>query len=176
MARFADYEPGRTSAAPPADLRIRDATANDVPALAAIRATRGDCTEERAREGFERSLARVAKGEMLVLVAETQGAVAAFGCAARFDPAPEAPQPCAPAGWYLAGVVVAPAMRRRGIAASLTRARLERLKRPVYYFANELNRASIDLHAPFGFRELTRDFWHPDAKFTGGAGILFVAG
>jgi ribosomal protein S18 acetylase RimI-like enzyme len=72
--------------------------------------------------------------------------------------------------------VVATALRRRGIADALTRARLERLARPVFYFANERNRASIDLHAPFGFDELTRDFWHPDATFTGGVGILFVTG
>jgi hypothetical protein len=67
-------------------------------------------------------------------------------------------------------------MRRRGIAHALTRARLDRLAPPVYYFANERNRASIDLHAPFGFQELTRDFWHPDVTFTGGGGILFVTG
>jgi len=110
-----------------------------------------------------------------LLVAETRGAVVGYGCAARFAPPPEAPLHRAPEGWYLAGVVVSPALRRRGIAKALTRARLDRLEPPVYYFANERNRASIDLHRPFGFAELTRTFWHPDAHFTGGGGILFVA-
>jgi ribosomal protein S18 acetylase RimI-like enzyme len=174
MARFADYEPGRRAGALPPDLSIRPATAADIPALAEIRATRGHRTAEQARTGFERTLARASKGEMIVLVAETEGAVAGFGCAARFDPPPDAPLHCAPAGWYLAGVVVSPARRRRGIAAALTRARLDRLAPPVYYFANSSNRASIDLHARFGFTELTREFWHPDATFTGGVGILFV--
>lgn len=174
MARFAEYEPLRRSGPPPADLRIRDALPADVPAMAGIRATRGDCTAEQARGGFERLLGRVAAGEALALVAEARGAVLGFGCAARFTPPPGAPLHCAPAGWYLAGVVVAPAMRRTGIAAALTRARLDRLARPVYYFANSTNLASIDLHAPFGFEELTRSFWHPDATFQGGVGILFV--
>lgn len=174
VARFAEYEPGLCSGPPPKDLGIRDALPSDIPAMAEIRATRGDRTAEQARGGFERLLARVAAGEALALVAETEGAVAGFGCAARFAPPPGAPLHCAPAGWYLAGVVVAPAMRRRGIAAALTRARLDRLARPVYYFANSANRASIALHEPFGFEEVTRSFWHPDATFTGGVGILFV--
>jgi len=174
VGKFADYEPGRGAGPPPEDLRIRDAMAEDVPAIADIRASRGDTTADQAREGTTRLLARVATGDLLLLVAETAGAVAAYGCAARFVPPPEAPLPCAPAGWYLAGVVVAPAERRRGIANALTRARLDRMPRPAYYFANARNRASIDLHRPFGFTELTRTFWHPDAKFTGGAGILFV--
>jgi len=176
MTRFAKYEPDRTSESPPPDLSIRDATDEDVAALADIRATRGDVTPEKARAGFERCLVRVARGEMILLVAETGGAVAAYGSAARFDPPPGAPPNCTPAGWYLSGVVVAPAHRRRGIARALTHARMDRLAtraHEVYYFANELNRASIDLHTSFGFRELTRDFWHPDATFTGGAGILY---
>ena len=44
-----------------------------------------------------------------------------------------------------------------------------------YYFANSSNRASIALHALFGFEELTHDFWYPDVSFTGGEGILFRA-
>jgi len=43
-----------------------------------------------------------------------------------------------------------------------------------YYFANELNRASIDLHAAVGFVESSRDVRHPWAQFTGGRGILFT--
>jgi ribosomal protein S18 acetylase RimI-like enzyme len=174
MARFAEYEPGRRAGPPPPDLRIRDAEERDLDTIAAIRATRGDVPAEKARKGLQKLLLRVEAGEMVLLVAETAGAVAAYGCAARFEPPPGAPHDCAPAGWYLAGVVVAPALRRRGIAAALTGARLSRLPRPVYYFANELNSASIDLHRPVGFVELTRAFWHPDATFTGGKGILFV--
>jgi hypothetical protein len=44
-----------------------------------------------------------------------------------------------------------------------------------FYFANALNRPSIDLHARLGFVELTRDFSIPGASFVGGCGILFRA-
>lgn len=69
-----------------------------------------------------------------------------------------------------------PDQRRRGIGRALTLARLEWIAargEKAYYFANEMNRASIDLHAAVGFVELTRDFQHPGAQFSGGSGILF---
>ena len=43
-----------------------------------------------------------------------------------------------------------------------------------YYFANSANRATIDLHARFDFREVARDFTFPRATFNmGGVGVLF---
>jgi ribosomal protein S18 acetylase RimI-like enzyme len=81
-----------------------------------------------------------------------------------------------PEGWYLGGVVVDPLQRRRGIGARLTRERLAWIAAragQAYYFVNERNRASIDLHARLGFRELARDIRVTGLTFTGGVGLLF---
>jgi GNAT superfamily N-acetyltransferase len=84
-----------------------------------------------------------------VLVATVAGVPVGYGVAHRMA------LPGLPDGWYLGGVVVTPTHRRQGIAARLTRARLDwiaaRAER-AYYFTNERNRASVDLHARFGFR------------------------
>jgi GNAT superfamily N-acetyltransferase len=110
-------------------------------------------------------------------VATLDGRVIGYGKAAFFSPPPGSPANVAPAGWYLTGVVIRPELRRRGVGLALTAARLKwiRERSPrAYYFANERNRASIDLHGALGFVELTRDFQHPGARFQGGGGVLFV--
>ena len=69
-----------------------------------------------------------------------------------------------------------PILRRRGVGHALTLARLEWIatrSEKAYYFANDRNQASVDLHAVLGFVELTRDFHHPGAQFSEGTGILF---
>lgn len=76
----------------------------------------------------------------------------------------------------LGGVIVVDPWRRRGVGRALTRVRLEFLRpraQEVFFVVNARNRASIDLHAAFGFEELTRDFEAPGVSFTGGVGILF---
>ena len=64
-----------------------------------------------------------------------------------------------PAGYYLSGVLVEPAWRRRGIATELTRARLRwafaRTDR-VFYVTGADNAASLHLHAALGFQEIRR--------------------
>jgi ribosomal protein S18 acetylase RimI-like enzyme len=175
MVLFADYRPGGRRGGPPEGLALRPATRGDLDALAALRAARDEMPVDAARAIFERQLARA---DACVLVAAAGGAVVGYGVVARFEPPPDAPGNCAPAGWYLAGVVVAEAARRRGIGAALTEARLAWIaaRAPrAYYFASARNRATIDLHARCGFRELTRDFWYPATSFTGGVGILFAA-
>jgi ribosomal protein S18 acetylase RimI-like enzyme len=102
--------------------------------------------------------------------------IVGYGKVSYFVPAKDAPSNPAPEGYYLGGVTVAPEFRRRRIALELTRQRLVWIAQradEAYYFANALNRASIDLHARLGFVELTREFHHPSASFTGGVGILF---
>ncbi|WP_158600643.1 GNAT family N-acetyltransferase [Tessaracoccus antarcticus] len=60
----------------------------------------------------------------------------------------------APAGHYLGGVVVDPRMRRQGLGSVLTKARMqwigERSNR-AFYFTDERNTASIEMHSQFGF-------------------------
>ncbi len=64
-----------------------------------------------------------------------------------------------PAGYYLGGVLVAPAWRRRGIARALTRARLRwafSRTDEAFYVAGADNVASLHLHAGLGFQEVKR--------------------
>ena len=182
MSRFAEYDPkpgdpSRTSA-PTEGLVIRAAVPGDVAALAAIAAEREGEPVSKWRESMARTLERTRNGSALLLTAMAQDEVVAYGKAERHVPAPSAPPNAAPQGWYLAGVVVKSEHRRRGIGAALTGARLDRIAgraAAAYYFANARNRASIDLHAALGFREIARDFHHPRARFEGGVGILFAA-
>lgn len=67
--------------------------------------------------------------------------------------------PGTPAGYYLGGVLVEPAWRRRSIARALTRGRLcwaFARTDEAFYVAGADNVASLRLHAAFGFREVKR--------------------
>ncbi|HET9950318.1 MAG TPA: GNAT family N-acetyltransferase [Candidatus Eisenbacteria bacterium] len=182
MSEFAEYAPGaRSSEEPPLTgtdgLRLRPASAVDLPRLAPIAAAREGIAPERALEGFETFLAEADAGRALLLLAELGAEAIGFAKASYFTPPPGSPANVAPEGWYLSGVVVSPRHRRRGVGAALTAARLEWIdaRSPrAYYFANARNRVSIDLHEGFGFVEATRDFVHPRATFEGGVGVLFV--
>ena len=178
---FAEYmpEPEHRSPAPPGDLVLRAARAEDAPALARIAWERNGGLLPDHEAEFARALSAPPPApDDLRVVALLGNEVAGYGRASRFAPAADAPPGAAPAGWYLFGVTVAPRFRRRGIARALTRARLDHIARHAdraYYFASALNRASIELHCEFGFVELTREFRFPGVSFTGGTGILFVA-
>jgi ribosomal protein S18 acetylase RimI-like enzyme len=186
MSLFAEYAPGASGEASPAGLVIRPASASDAAALAAIRAERegGDAVAHAL--AFQREIEAEDRGRLL-LVAEVPaagttgsaaGEVAGFARVKHFSPPAVAPPNIAPAGYYLSGVIVARAWRRRGIARELTRRRLEWIAArgvEAFYFANARNRVSIDLHGAFGFEEVTRDFVFPGASFEGAVGILFRA-
>jgi RimJ/RimL family protein N-acetyltransferase len=182
VSRFPKYEPPagtqvdeqRRSAA---DVSFDRATREDLPALAEITAEREGESADRWLESFGRTLDRASTGSALVLVARSSGEIAAYGKVERHVLPEPSLKNAAPAGWYLAGVIVRPEHRRRGIGAALTGARLDWIAgraRTAHYFANARNQASVDLHAALGFREISRDFHHPHAHFEGGAGILFA--
>jgi ribosomal protein S18 acetylase RimI-like enzyme len=96
--------------------------------------------------------------------------VAGYGRVARFQPDPATPD-AAPPGWYLLGLVVGPAWRRRGIGEALTTARMawvaERADR-VYYFTAHENRVSQELHQRLGFVPLPGT-WVPPGGTPGDA-------
>jgi len=181
---FARYEP-EARRAPLEDLAIRAAGEADLDAIAALSVARqgGDAADliERLRE-------RLKSDDVHLSVALHAGRTIGFGRIEYFrhpadDPAGSAPvdpapSDFAPEGWHLGGVIVEPDYRRRGVASALTAWRLawiaERSDR-AYYCANVRNRASIELHARFGFEELTREFRIPGVTFTGGVGLLFRA-
>ena len=126
-------------------------------------------------KGHSRTLAQlledVESPDRLLVVAECADDVIGYGRVMRF-----VPPPLAPAGYYLMGMVVHPDHRRRGVATALTQARLDWISKhadEAWYFANARNAASIALHEPFGFEEVTRSFFYPRVDFDRGDGVLF---
>lgn len=184
MSEFANFEPEPTRTPPlaPEDLCVRVAEEADLEAAATLVARREGDPIERWREILQQALRRAHDpSQSLLLVGEVDQQIVAYARADRFVSPSDAPVNCAPAGWYLTGIVVASTHRRRGSGRALTRARLSHVfsqKNKAYYFANARNRVSIALHEELGFQELTRDFWYPHTSFEGGIGVLFrcVAG
>jgi len=180
MSKFAAYDPTRTGAPrlTAADgLVVRPTTAADLADVARIVAEREEEDEALVRGRLAREFAAPADPPTRALwVATVADRVVAHARAFRFEPSVNAPADVAPAGWYLAGVIVDPSWRRRGIGDALTSARLEWIARRAdraLYFANARNRVTIELHAKLGFVELTRSFSYPGVTFDGGVGVLF---
>jgi ribosomal protein S18 acetylase RimI-like enzyme len=180
-ALFAAYLPklaNRPREPIPDALQIREGELRDVEALGRLFGHREGLdyqeAEARVRRWFD-----LPAGPNLLLVADNAGELVGYGRAA-FLAKPQLPGfEHVPAGWYLTGVIVDERFRRRGIGELLTERRLswifERAK-VVYFFANSLNFASIDLHRRLGFEELQRGFSFPGAVFAGGGGgILYRA-
>lgn len=177
MTRFAPFDPA-AHGAPAADLRLRDATADDVDAIARIWHDRHGGDRRAAADGIARHLQAVATGDApdAVRVAVLEGAVVAYGrCGFRDWQSDGAVD-----GWYLLGLVVDPAARRRGVGAALTRARMAWMRDQgadrAWYFVSDQNPASIAMHAAFGFRVVARTpaFSIPGVPFTG-TGLLLAA-
>ena len=180
MSKFAKYEPSRANAMSlgPADgLVIRLTTAADLPQVARIIAEREGGDAEIYLDRLARDLGQVVELPTKSLWVATVGPrVVAQARAGLFTAPEDSPPDIAPPGWYLLGLIVDPAFRRRGVGEALTRVRLEWIAQRssrAYYFAAAINRATIDLHAKLGFVEVTRDFSFPGVSFTGGTGVLF---
>jgi ribosomal protein S18 acetylase RimI-like enzyme len=146
----------------------------DLPGCAALQASHSGRPVADSEDGLRQELTR---SDRWLLVAIADDTVAGYGRVS--DHRPERPGPAeAPPGYYLGGVVVDPRFRRRGIGLALTRARMElvfTMADEVWYFTNARNAASIAMHGPLGFVEVTRDFTFPGVTFEGGQGILFRA-
>jgi ribosomal protein S18 acetylase RimI-like enzyme len=153
---------------------VRDGRADDVGpcvALALIAAPDSDVSIWRTS-----LLEDVESPQRLLVVAECTDEVIGYGRVLRFVPEPDAPTDIAPAGYYLMGMVVHPDHRQRGVGTALTRARIDWISKradAAWYFANAHNAASIALHEPFGFEEVTRSFFYPRVDFDRGEGVLF---
>lgn len=146
-------------------------TADDVAAAAAL-AARHTGVEAPWQDALSADLVDPRRA---LFVARVDACVVGYGRVLRFTPSDGAPPDVAPAGWYLAGLLVDPSWRRSGIGDALTAARLEWLvgrADTVWYFANARNEASLDLHRRFGFEEVTTAFTYPGVTFDGGVGVL----
>lgn len=109
-----------------------------------------------------------------VLVAEHRGRLVGYGKSQWLAPQDEGGD--APAGWYLAGLVVTPSARRHGVGARLTGERIEALRSvtdEVWYFASSRNAATIALHRHYGFTLHARDVVVPRVTFAGAQSLLF---
>lgn len=167
---FAPFQPD-AHGVPLTDVVIRTACRDDLPFTAGLAAQRegagvAEWTAIHGRQ-FE-------DDKRVLLVAEHEDEVIGYAWLAWLTPVADGGRN-APDGWYLSGVVVAPAFRRRGIGRRLTQARVEWvLERgePAFYAVSGSNRASRALHAELGFRELTDDFTIPGVVFGRGDGIL----
>jgi len=176
MSKFEDYSPAKVPTRSTLDVTIRSGCIDDVDDLAAIAAEREGESIDRWQVLFTRLLDACASGMELLLVALVDDTVVGYGRVSHYTPPADAPANTAPEGWYLTGVVVDQAFRRRGVGLALTRARIRWIAErstTSYYFANAMNQSSIDLHGHVGFVEVTRDFWFPGVAFMGGTGILF---
>ncbi|MGT2464174.1 N-acetyltransferase family protein [Sinomonas atrocyanea] len=122
---------------------IREATSDD---LAAVE----DLCDASDRPRW--TAAMIAQSEHRVVFAAVSDDQVVGVAKTHFHPEPDG---AAPAGHYLGGVVVTPNSRRLGIGSALTAARLEWIwaqSPSAYYFANEHNTASIQMHEALGFR------------------------
>ncbi|MGH3357160.1 MAG: GNAT family N-acetyltransferase [Nocardioidaceae bacterium] len=168
-ALFAAYEPRDRH--PSWAGTVRPAQEGDLDGVAGLSFARDGGEPGDRRERLRR---HVGSTSSALFVAVAENAVVGYGLVLplTFGDA------TAPDGLYLGGVVVDPGWRRRGIADALTAARItwawERID-TVWYFANQRNRASIDLHRGHGFVEHTRDFAIPGVTFDNGTGtgVLF---
>jgi predicted N-acetyltransferase YhbS len=118
---------------PEAAVRIESLTKADVVsavelAVRVLHVKPGDRGEQFAAD--------IADDRRQMFVAKANGRVVAYGRVIEL--AADEAGPEAPAGYYLSGVLVEPAWRRRGIALALTRARL----RWVFARADEVRRPS----------------------------------
>ena len=177
MTLFEDYRPRPSGerAAPAASVVVDLAQPGDAPAVAALSAARNGIRLDQALPAVQKQLAESSSDGQLFCA----GPASADGrCVEPWGYARVARLELAglPAGWYLAGLVVAPERRRTGIGRALTEHRIAWLaeRTPMaYYFASLQNRASLDLHARLGFEQLQRDIAVPGCTFTGGVGVLY---
>jgi aminoglycoside 6'-N-acetyltransferase I len=166
---FAEYAPAISKFGPPSRFLVRSASALDLNGIARVqtasqRPAASALLLQKVISDSNRELAVALQHNVVVGWAKTHHQLLSDGDT--------------PAGHYLGGVTVRPGSRRQGIADALTAFRLEWIwqrSAVAWYFANQHNLASIDLHKRWGFEEVTRSDSFSSTRFEGGVGILFRA-
>jgi ribosomal protein S18 acetylase RimI-like enzyme len=170
MNGFAPYDPDSTRRPAESALSVRPAVAADLTACAELIITR---TGEPVEQRRQKLLADLERDDRYVAVACAESEVVGYGGVFHYDFTPQ--HPTAPTGYYLVGLIVAPAWRRHGIGELLT---LDRMRwtaeraNEIYYFANLANGATLNLHQTLNFTEVTRNFTFPNAPLQPGTGVL----
>jgi GNAT superfamily N-acetyltransferase len=170
---FEPWVPSRVDVpAPPAELTVREATAQDIEGCVALAELVSDGSNVDWSELFRHNLEH---RDRYLVVARAGDELIGYGRTAWFEPGPAAPPNAAPAGYYLIGLVVDPSWRRRGVASAIISARLAWVAQrscEAWYFADVRNRVSIQLHERAGFETVTDDFWFPTVPDGGGSHLL----
>jgi len=173
VTSFADYQPGVGRRSALVEVRAAEVADLDACAELIVSRTGGSAAERRGR-----LLADLSDPDRYAVVAVVDSEVIGYGGVIRHEVSPTDPTTMAPTGYYLVGLIVAPAWRRHGIGELLTTQRMrwtaERAD-AIYYFANLANGATLDLHSRLGFREVTRDFTFPSDPLKPGTGVLLRA-
>lgn len=171
-SRFAAYLPHPAERYAPVTAVVAEATGDDVPMLALLKArTRGGSPGEWA-DRIHRALC---SERCLVITAKVSGEPVGYANAACL---PERAKDGAPAGYYLTGVTVDPDWRRRGIAELLTRWRMDWIwerDSAAWCFISAENLASLDLHRKLGFVQVRVGASFQGVEFAGGEGWLLRA-
>lgn len=152
--RFVPFEP-RTLPRQPVSAQVRIADAQDARQAARLAVT--VVTDAGSQEDWEQRLMRDVSGADRILFIATGNSellgYTRLGLVESDSPAPD--------GYYLLGLVVAVAHRRRGVAEALVAAAIEEAQRRtgvLWSFFDVENEASAALHAHMGFVEHARGF------------------
>jgi len=140
---YTEYEP-RTTPRRAWPVTVRLGMAGDAEAAARIIAAVHHATEQTWAEKLRRDAEEPGRD---FIVAVASGDVVGYTRIARVDDAD-------PAGWWLVGLIVSPAARRRGVGEALVQAAADevgRRDRVLYSCYHRENRPSADLHARAGF-------------------------
>lgn len=161
---------GRHVPGPPAARVRRAAPDDDFAALAAL------AREHYGTGGWEERLREaLTAGELVLVAEEPAGTVVGYARAGVRSPSPDdVHDDPSPWGWYVTGLVVAVAHRRRGVARRLVAdvLALRPAGEPVWSVVDARNEASLALHAALGFTEVLRASRLAGVVVTGGEGVL----
>lgn len=165
MARFAQYRPD-VRGTKDRSVSVRVARPEDAAAIAAVDATR----QPRPEHHLDSVVARLARTDALTVVAEADGEVVGTSAVMVWAAHADSPE-----GWYVSGITVVPAWRRRLVAdrmLALELKHLDRERHQAWSVVNLTNRASLALHERHGFTEVARAASFAGITFTGGMGVL----
>jgi ribosomal protein S18 acetylase RimI-like enzyme len=136
------------------EILIRKAQSNDMTACALLISSHVSGNLEEWQSQFEQDLANP---QRLFLVATADHSVVGYGHATFHSATLEDEAESSPTGYFLSGLLVAPAYRRQGIGELLTVARIDDLRQvtnTIYYRAEPDNLSTIDLHSRLGFKKM----------------------
>lgn len=169
---FARYQPDAHSVA--VDHVVQELELTHLERCVALAVERDGGQPSRWRTSLERSLH---SEDRQTFIAVIDNQLAGYGTVGWLAPAESDPDSAAPQGWYLLGLIVDPRYRRQGVGHHLTGTRMAWIQNRApraWYFVSSANRASIDLHAQFGFQLAVDGFALPGVNFTQ-SGRLYVA-